>query len=1011
MSRLSKYISVFAFICFAVTANGADVVVSSNITTDTTWTAINDYIILKPIFVEAPAVLTIEPGTTMRGGEDFTNGTVGSLIITRGAKIMANGTKAAPIVFTAEDDDGTLTLADNQFWGGLIILGNAILNDADNPIINPGAGIVPEREIEGIPTGNNLAKYGGADDADNSGVLRYVSIRYGGFELSANNEINGLTLGAVGSGTTIEYVEIFNNSDDGIEFFGGTVNLKYIVSAFNEDESFDWDQGYRGKGQFWFAVQKGSGVGSNYGGEHDGGDDPQKDFLPLAQPTIYNATYIGSGVGATHGQTNATFRLKDNTGGFYNNSIFTDYKDYAVRIDDQLTKDRFNAGDLSFDNNIWFGFGASTGTIGSLTKNNTAEELGVLDAARGNTIDQNPQLGGISRTTDEGLDPRPASDGPAYTLALSDLPANDTFFTATTYRGAFSSGNNWMEGWTHLDQQGYLTAILQGTQIVVDTNITTDTTWTANNEYIFRKPIFVEAPAVLTIEPGTTMRGGEDFTNSTVGSLIVTRGAKIMAAGTKADPIVFTAESDDGTLTLADNQFWGGLIILGNAILNDADNPIINPGAGIVPEREIEGIPTGNNLAKYGGADDSDNSGVLRYVSIRHGGFELSANNEINGLTLGAVGSGTTIEYVEIFNNSDDGIEFFGGTVNLKYIVSAFNEDESFDWDQGYRGKGQFWFAVQKDSGVGSNYGGEHDGGDDPQKNFLPLAQPTIYNATYIGSGVGATHGQTNATFRLKDNTGGFYNNSIFTDYKDYAVRIDDQLTKDRFNAGDLSFDNNIWFGFGASTGTIGSLTKNNSAEELGVLDAARGNTIDQNPQLGGISRTSDAGLDPRPASDGPAYTLGRTALPANDTFFEPVSYRGAFSSSHNWMEGWTHLDQQGYLTAVTPINDPFSGVPIEGRSGWYFSSWYKTYNVDFWPWIYHEEHGWQYVFENNNRDAIIIWDLGLGESLFLNENTYRWMFLFGQNSGWILTFESNTPDSRSFQRFDDGSFFSIPSE
>ena len=109
------------------------------------------------------------------------------------------------------------------------------------------------------------------------------------------------------------------------------------------------------------------------------------------------------------------------------------------------------------------------------------------------------------------------------------------------------------------------------------------------------------------------------------------------------------------------------------------------------------------------------------------------------------------------------------------------------------------------------------------------------------------------------------------------------------------------------------------------------------------------------------------------------------------------------------PTLDSFRGEPIDGFVGWMASPWYLNYNIDFWPWIYHDEHGWQFVSENSTEEVIYLWDLGLGDWLFLNENTYRWMFIFGDNSGWIFTFDDNTPDRRFFQGFDDGSLFSIP--
>ena len=520
---------------------GTDVLVNADIAVDTVWTSNNAYILRKPIFVTNGATLTIQPGTMVYGGQDFINNTFGSLVITRGCKIMADGTAENPIVFTAEESrTRELTLADTSLWGGLIILGQAVLNDAGNPFIQPDNPIANLREIEGFPSGEGAnIQYGGLDDDDDSGVLRYVSIQYGGFEFAADEEINGLTLGAVGRGTTIEFVEVFNNSDDGVEFFGGTVNTRFMVMAFNEDESFDIDQGYRGKNQFWFAIQKSVGTGSNYGGEHDGGDSPDKTLEPFARSQVFNATFIGAGVGTTYDQDNLAFRLKDNFAGQYRNSIFTDYKNGIVRIDDETTAARTldvdgdgNETGLDFDNNTFFGFGEP------LLRNGSAAEQEVIDATEGNTTDVDPQLRGISRTGDKGLDPRPNPAGPAFTQGTMDPPV-DGFYQKTPFRGAFGA-DLWIKGWTELDAKGYVTDVedIPGTDIVVDADIAVDTVWTSNNAYILRKPIFVTNGATLTIQPGTMVYGGQDFINNTFGSLVITRGCKIMADGTAENPIV-----------------------------------------------------------------------------------------------------------------------------------------------------------------------------------------------------------------------------------------------------------------------------------------------------------------------------------------------------------------------------------------------------------------------------------------------------------------------------------------
>ena len=212
-------------------------------------------------------------------------------------------------------------------------------------------------------------------------------------------------------------------------------------------------------------------------------------------------------------------------------------------------------------------------------------------------------------------------------------------------------------------------AFAQSTVTVTDDDINGDVTWTANNTYVLDGFVFVEDGETLTIEPGTVIKGkpGQAENSS---ALIIAQGGKIYANGTPSKPIIFTAEADNlnGNLPLDTRGLWGGVIVLGKAGINTAT------GVG-----QIEGIPSTEPRGAYGGNDDTDNSGVIRYVSIRYGGTDIGEGNEINGLTMAGVGSGTRIEYVEVFNNKDDGFEWFGGTVNCKYLVSAFNGDDAFD--------------------------------------------------------------------------------------------------------------------------------------------------------------------------------------------------------------------------------------------------------------------------------------------------------------------------------------------
>ena len=214
--------------------------------------------------------------------------------------------------------------------------------------------------------------------------------------------------------------------------------------------------------------------------------------------------------------------------------------------------------------------------------------------------------------------------------------------------------------------------------------ITADETWTSNNIYILAGKVVVDDGATLTIEPGTIIKG-ETGTGSLASALIVARGGMIMAEGTSEKPIIFTSrqvnievgQSAGTNLDENSSGLWGGVLILGKAK---------GSFKGDVTEVQIEGIPAGDEFGLYGGDDDDDNSGVFKYVSIRHGGALIGEGNEINGLTLGAVGRGTVIENVEIVANVDDGVEFFGGTVNASNLLVWAQGDDGLDIDQSYAG-------------------------------------------------------------------------------------------------------------------------------------------------------------------------------------------------------------------------------------------------------------------------------------------------------------------------------------
>ena len=855
---------LLSLIAMSATAQNIVNVTDADIQGNVTWTANNVYVLNGFVFVDDGETLTIEPGTVIKGKPGQAEN-ASALVIARGGKIFANGTPAKPIIFTAESDqlNGNLPLDARGLWGGVLILGRARINTAT------GIG-----QIEGIPTTEPRGAYGGDDDTDNSGVLRYVSVRYGGTNIGAGNEINGVTFGAVGSGTRVEYIEVFNNDDDGFEWFGGTVNCKYLVSAFNGDDAFDYDEGFRGYGQFWFAVQA-DGLG-NRGAEQDGGTTPE-DGQPYAIPQLYNITYIGSGMNSANADNDLAMIFRDNAGGKYFNSIFTEYSGAGIEVEDlasgEDSRARLEAGELVMNTNLWWNFGAGN------TLENIAEQDFVRThlAANENSI-ADPQFKGISRTNDKGLDPRPVTGSPALTGA-TDVP-EDLFYTQVTYLGAFGPSDLWLRGWTAIDQYGIVASETSEIVQVTDADIQGNVTWTANNTYILNGFVFVEDGESLTIEPGTVIKGRPGQAENAT-ALIVARGGKIFANGTADAPIIFTAEADDVTnatdLPLDARGLWGGLIILGKARINNAT------GVG-----QIEGIPTTEPRGAYGGTDDADNSGVLRYVSVRYGGTNIGAGNEINGVTFGAVGDGTTVEYIEVVNNDDDGYEWFGGTVNTKYLISAFNGDDAFDYDEGFRGKGQFWFALQSED-MG-NRGAEQDGGTTPEDG-QPYAMPVIYNATYIGSGMNSANADNDLALIFRDNAGGKYMNSIFTEYAGNGVQVEDlasgEDSRARLDAGELVMANNYWWNFGAGNNIEGVAEQDFVRSHL----AANANSI-ADPQLRNVSRTNDGMLDPRPADGSPALTAAAAPV---DAWFAVVPFVGAFGDG-NWANGWSFLSTGGVL-------------------------------------------------------------------------------------------------------------------
>ena len=493
----------------------------------------------------------------------------------------------------------------------------------------------------------------------------------------------------------------------------------------------------------------------------------------------------------------------------------------------------------------------------------------------------------------------------------------------------------------------------------------------SSKEYLLTNVVYVESGATLTIPAGTVVRGviGALNTDETAveiepGTLVITKGAQINAVGTPAAPIIFTYEGDSNPKTnptaplISDTLvtgLWGGIIILGNAPTNvdlSSDNDLLVAGTDF-----IEGLvePTGTDpqtadmRGVYGGDAPHDSSGIMKYVSIRNGGFNLSADNEINGLTMGGVGAGTVLEYIEVIAGQDDGFEWFGGTVNSKYLLSAYNNDDAFDYDQGFSGLGQFWAVVQADNGADGDKGGEFDGDD--QALAKPYAVPVIYNMTVIGTGAEAktyvkdttgdnpntTEVETNYVLSSKAaykngggqidydaNAGGSLFNSIIVDTAVSALDLNGTCG-DMADAKLLQVRNNIFFQdltqpFASadtstttrsvsisadrteSGSTVTYTASVNVGYDAGYADKVLGDNAFTNPMFGGAnfahmetaSRYSVGGVYLKPSST-PDVT--GSLEPYIGSFFTAVNYKGAFSPSETaWTSGWTVPSKLGYF-------------------------------------------------------------------------------------------------------------------
>ncbi len=431
-----------------------------------------------------------------------------------------------------------------------------------------------------------------------------------------------------------------------------------------------------------------------------------------------------------------------------------------------------------------------------------------------------------------------------------------------------TSGNGGASGTTGTSGNGGAAGTSGGGgEEVVGGEISGAVTWTKDKTYILESLTFVRAGATLTIEPGTVIKGKKTQTGS---ALIVEQGGKLIARGTKDAPIVFT--SGEAVRTPGD---FGGVMLNGKAKVN-------LPGGTGSPE----GIENG---PQYGGSDDADSSGELSYVRIEFAGFLLSKDNELNALTMNALGSGTKVDHVQVHLGTDDGFEWFGGTVDGKYLLATGIQDDCFDWDFGWRGRVQFLAGVQDDFVKGDN-GIEADN-NATTTDAQPFSNPVVSNLTLVGKSVAGAVGRG---MLLRRGTKGMIYNALITGFPGAGLDIDGSQTVTNANDGSLGIFNSLFAnaknfaeGDDEDKGTEGQegFKKGDKLDEKAwALGAALGNK-EVSPDDVKIASVAIGAVDIKLGAG--SVALSGAKIP-EDPFFDKVAFVGACGETCDEFAGWT---------------------------------------------------------------------------------------------------------------------------
>ena len=536
-------------------------IMNGNLDEDFTLNSSQIYNLNGSFIVEFGATLTIPEGTRIQA---INGGTSIYIAVLKGGQIDIQGTEASPVFMTsASGNPGD--------WGGLTICGDATTT----------AGANAEAEVGGFI-------YGGTNDADNSGSISYLVIEGTGAQINADSQYNGVSLYAVGAGTTINNVAIINGKDDGIEFFGGTVSVSNLFLENNADDAIDWTEGWNGTVDNAYITHTVSGFSTVFEGDKDNGN-----------PNFNNITAVST-VGGT------ALQFKKESGATITGLSLTGY-DVSIDMKD--------GGPLA----------------------NVIIEGSIAD----------PSV--------------------SYT--------NTALITASDF--------NWVNSSVSIT-----TLPLQGT---IASKVTLD----ASIKYVLNSSYIVKAGGELVIPAGTKIEAQAD---GTAVYIAILKGGKIDVQGTENNPVVMSSVgSNPGD--------WGGLTICGDATTT----------AGVDAEAEVGGFI-------YGGTNDTDTSGSITYLVIKGTGAQINADSQYNGISLYAVGSGTTIENVSVIDGKDDGIEFFGGTVSASNLYLENNADDSVDWTEGWNGTVTNTYISHTVSGFSTAFEGDKDNGNPQFVNLTAIS-------------------------------------------------------------------------------------------------------------------------------------------------------------------------------------------------------------------------------------------------------------------------------------------------